>query len=315
MQDFEKTFTSLVDGELPDSVAAVFLRTLSDTGEDRLHLVAAARILLERSISLPSFPGAVDLCGTGGDGGHTVNVSTAASFVVAACGIPVAKHGNRAASSRSGSTDVLQALGLEAATSPSTAEKQFDRFGIAFISAPAFHPALARLAPLRRILGRRTIFNLLGPLINPARVLRQLVGVYHPDWLVPFANALRELGSGKAWVVHGDSLDELTVTGINEIAILQGQEISRMQVDPTSLHLGKWTISDLRGGDPEQNAALMQNMLNGSTGAYRDITIMNAGAALVVAGKVEGLVAGTDMARDCIDSGAALDLLHRMRQH
>lgn len=252
----------------------------------------------------------MDLCGTGGDAAGTVNVSTAAALVAASCGAKLAKHGNRAASSRAGSTDVLQALGIAVARTPHAAEDQFGAYGITFLSAPDFHPALVALAPLRQRLGRRTIFNLLGPLLNPAGVTRQLVGVYAPQLLAPFAAALRRLGSERAWIVHGDGLDELTVTGASDVALLDG---SRQRIDPATLGLRLWAKDDLRGGDAGENAALLQAMLQGAPGAYRDIVILNAGAALVVAGLADTLQRGVDEARHGIDSGAALDLLRRLR--
>ncbi len=313
MDDFTERFNAILDGAMPDREASSFLTALADKGETAEEIVAAVRALRARAVSAGPFPDAVDVCGTGGDGAGSVNISTAAALVAAACGVRVAKHGNRAASSQSGSSDVLAALGLEVQAAAEGAAQDMGRFGIVFLSAPAFHPALARLAPLRKSLGRRTIFNLLGPLANPAGVERHLIGVYSPSLLPIFQAALAQLGARHAWVVHGNGLDELTVTGPSDAAILREGRTTRRVVHPQELGLSVWRAQALRGGAPAENAAALERMLNGAPGAYRDAAALNAGAALVVADRVETLRDGVFLAGEAISSGAALDLLQRLR--
>jgi anthranilate phosphoribosyltransferase len=225
------------------------------------------------------------MCGTGGDGAHTLNISTAATFVVAGLGVPVAKHGNRAQSSRTGAADVLEALGVKISLSPEAAAQCLAEAGSVFLFAQTHHPAMKHVAPVRAALGFRTIFNLLGPLSSPAGVTRQLVGVFAPEWIDPVAEALRRLGAERAMVVHGsDGLDEITTTGPTDAAILSGGKIERLKLSPEQCAVPVAASDDLKGGDAAFNAAALRNVLDGGAGPYRDIVCMNAAAALVVAG-------------------------------
>jgi len=256
---------------------------------------------------------AIDLCGTGGDGHGTLNVSTAAAFVVAACGVPVAKHGNRNMSSRTGAADVLEALGVRIDLDPAGAERCLRETGICFLFAQTYHPAMKHVAPVRGELGFRTIFNLLGPLSNPGGVRRQLLGVYSREWLVPVANVLARLGTEKAWVVHGsDGLDEMTTTGVSHVAVLENGKVSTLTVAPQDMGLEHASLAALKGGIPDDNADAIRKLLSGTRGAFRDIVLLNAGAALVVADKVHDLKEGIARAAQAIDSGAAGNVLAKL---
>ena len=314
MPQKDNVFEEILSGAMPDEETALYLTELADRGETVEEIVAAATALRGCSIPVQAPADAIDVCGTGGDQAGTLNISTAVSLVVSACGVPVAKHGNRAASSRSGATDVLEALGIRIDLSPAEAERQLNEQGIAFLSASFYHPALARLAPLRKSLGRRTIFNLLGPLLNPAKVSRQLVGVFSPDWVQPMAEALRRLGSQRAWVVHGEGLDELTVTGPSQVASLNDGVISTFDLDPRAFGFAYASFSALKGGSPIENATSLEQLLDGIHSAYRDIVLLNSAAALIVAGKTATINEGAAMARDAIDSGATKTLLNALRE-
>jgi anthranilate phosphoribosyltransferase len=264
-----------------------------------------------RKIKAPA--NAIDLCGTGGDGHNTFNISTATGFVVAACGVPVAKHGNRSASSRSGTADVLETLGVKIDMEPSAAEICLAETNFCFLFAPHYHTAMKYVAPVRKQLGFRTIFNLLGPLSNPAQVKRQLIGVFSPDWIETLAHVLKELGSEKAWLVHGsDGLDELTTTAATHVAALDGGAVTRGSVAPEDIAAARVPLAALKGGDAKDNAASLLRLLDGEHGAFRDIVLLNAAAALVVADKVNDLKAGAAMAADAIDSGRAKAVLSRV---
>ncbi|MEY2883873.1 MAG: anthranilate phosphoribosyltransferase [Pseudomonadota bacterium] len=302
-------FAAILDGQVADDALARFLVALAARGETVDEIVAAATALRQRQNPGPQAPDAIDVCGTGGDGKHSLNVSTAVSLVVAACGVKVAKHGNRAASSSSGAADVLAALGVP--------ELPLDRLGpcldavgITFLHAARHHPAMARVAPVRRALGRRTIFNLLGPLANPAGVRRQLVGVFAPGWTRPMAEALQALGSTRAMVVHGDGYDELTVTGSSHYA-LAADTISEGELTPESLGLSRHAAAALAGGDAAYNAARLRALLAGETGAYHDIVVLNAAAALTIADPALSLAAAATRARAALAEGAAADTLAR----
>ncbi|OYU99125.1 MAG: anthranilate phosphoribosyltransferase [Verrucomicrobiales bacterium VVV1] len=302
-------FAAILDGQVADDALAAFLVALAERGETVDEIVAAATVLRQRQNPGPQAPDAIDVCGTGGDGKHSLNISTAVSLVVAACGVKVAKHGNRAASSSSGAADVLAALGVP--------ELPLDRLGpcldtvgITFLHAARHHPAMARVAPVRRALGRRTIFNLLGPLANPAGVRRQLVGVFAPGWTRPMAEALQALGSTRAMVVHGDGYDELTVTGISHYA-LAAETISEGELTPERLGLSRHDAAALAGGDAAYNAARLRALLAGETGAYHDIVVLNAAAALTVADPALSLAAAATSARAALAEGAAADTLAR----
>lgn len=304
-------FAAILDGQAGDADIASFLLALSERGETAIEIAEAARGLRERMIAVEAPPGAIDVCGTGGDGHHTLNVSTAVALVIAACGVPVAKHGNRAASSKAGAADTLEALGLNLDRATGRSAQTLDELGIAFLFAANHHPALRRLAPLRRAIGRRTIFNLMGPLANPARVGRQLIGIARPDYVPVYAEALALLGSEAAAVVAGeDALDELSTAGPSVCANIGAANLPD-RVTPEDAGLARHAIERLRGGDAAYNAAALRDLLGGATGAYRDAVLLNTAAALMVAGKVDDLKAGAVTAADAIDSGAAARLLTR----
>jgi anthranilate phosphoribosyltransferase len=308
-------FEAILDADADDTEIARFLTGLADRGETVDEIVAAARVLRARMKKVTAPAGAIDVCGTGGDGAHTLNISTAVAIVAAACGVPVAKHGNRAASSKSGAADVLAALGLDLDRASDTVERSLAEIGIGFLFAAKHHPVMARVAGVRRALGRRTIFNLLGPLANPAGVRRQLVGVPGPQWVQPIAEALQRLGAERAMVVHGsDGLDEITVTGPTHYAYLVSGTISDGLVTPEAAGCGRHAASAIRGGEATENAAALTRLLTGETGGYRDIVLINAAAALIVAGRADGWAAGVTMTADAIDRGAAAALLDRWRR-
>ncbi len=303
-------FAAIFDGKIADDRLAAFLITLADRGETVTEIVAAARALRQRQSFAPQAPDAIDVCGTGGDGMHSLNVSTAVSLVVAACGVRVAKHGNRAASSSSGAADVLAALGIP--------ELPVDRLGacldavgITFLHAARHHPAMARVAPVRRALGRRTIFNLLGPLANPAGVTRQLVGVFAADRVRPLAEALALLGSQRAMVVHGDGYDEIAVTGETRFALTADGVVSEGIIDAAMADVGRHPAAALAGGDAAHNAARLRALLAGETGAYHDIVVINTAAALRLVDPALGWHDAADRARQALANGAAADVLAR----
>ncbi len=305
-----EAFGSILDGRVEDAELTRFLVSLADRGETVTEVVAAARALRLRQIAGPRALDAIDVCGTGGDGRHSLNVSTAVAIVVAACGVKVAKHGNRAASSRSGGADVLAELGLpELATD--RLQACLDSVGIVFLHAARHHPAMARVAHVRRELGRRTIFNLLGPLVNPAGVRRQLVGVFAEKWLKPMAEALRLLGSERAMAVHGDGFDELAVSGPSRFALLASGIVAGGGIGPDAIGLDLSRAEDLTGGDAAYNAAALHALMAGKRGAYRDIVVLNAAAALLVADPSHDWQAAAGVAAGAIDNGAAADLLAR----
>ncbi len=307
-----RAFATILDGTPIDEDIAHFLIVLSDRGETAIEIAAAARAMRDRMIPVQAPPGAIDVCGTGGDGHHTLNVSTAVSLVVAACGVPVAKHGNRAASSKAGAADTLEALGLDLNRVAAQAEATLADLGICFLFAQDHHPALKRLGPIRRALNRRTIFNLMGPLANPARVTRQLIGIARPAYVPIYAQALADLGVDRAMVVSGDEgLDELSLAGGNDIADLTADGIVAMRRwSPADAGLPSHPAEALRGGDAAHNAAALRALLLGEAGAYRDAVLFNAAAALIVAGAVDTLAAGVDEAAEVIDKGLANALLN-----
>ncbi|GGE07701.1 anthranilate phosphoribosyltransferase [Polymorphobacter glacialis] len=306
----DEAFAAILDGRVADDVLARFLTVMADRGETVAEIVAAARALRTRQSFAPHAPNAIDVCGTGGDGQHSLNVSTAVSLVVAACGVKVAKHGNRAASSSSGAADVLAALQV-----PELPVERLgaclEDVGITFLHAARHHPAMARVAPVRRALGRRTIFNLLGPLANPAGVKRQLVGVFSPAWTRPMAEALAELGSERAMVVHGDGYDELAVSGESGFALAEDGGVTTGTVTPDAAGGGMHPSEALRGGDAAYNAGRLRALLAGETGAYHDIVVLNAAAALRVADPALGWPAAAARARTALAQGGAADILAR----
>lgn len=305
----EILFGEMLDGCLDDAEIAETLTRLADRGESAIEIAGAARAMRARMIPVKAPADAIDVCGTGGDGQHSLNVSTAVALVVAACGVPVAKHGNRAASSKAGAADTLEALGLKLDRASETAEGTLAELGICFLFAQNHHPALAKLAPLRKAIGRRTIFNLLGPLCNPAGVRRQLIGVARPDFMPVYADALALLGYDDAMLVAGDEpLDELSISGGSSIVRL-GHANER--ITPETAGLARHPIAALRGGDAACNAAALTRLLGGEAGAYRDAVLLNAAAALIVAGRAHGWREGVDEAAEAIDKGLAKALLER----
>ena len=307
-----RAFADMLDGKPSDEEIARFLTVMSDRGETSVEIAAAAQAMRERMIPVAAPAHAIDVCGTGGDGHHTLNVSTAVSLVVAACGVPVAKHGNRAASSKAGAADTLEALGLDLTRVASQAEATLADLGICFLFAQNHHPALKRLGPIRKALGRRTIFNLMGPLANPAGTRRQLIGIARPDYVPIYAQALAALGADRALVVSGDEgLDELSVAGGNDVAdVTSDGHVAMRRWSPEDAGLNRHSIDAIRGGDPAHNAAALRALLQGERGAYRDAVLLNAAAALLVAGAETDLRAAAEEAAEALDKGLANALLN-----
>jgi anthranilate phosphoribosyltransferase len=306
----EAAFECLMSGTATPAQTGAFLMALRVRGEGIAELTGAARIMRAKALKVEAPPGAIDTCGTGGDGAGTFNISTAAALVTAACGVPVAKHGNRAMSSKSGTADVLAALGVNLDASPEMIARAIREANIGFLFAPRHHSATKHVAPVRQELGTRTIFNLLGPLSNPAGAKRQLLGVFAQKWIVPMVETLARLGSERAWVVHGsDGLDEITTTGPTFVAELKAGNVNTFEIVPEDAGLKRTSIDELKGGDIETNATALKTLLHGRGGAYRDIVVLNAGAALVIADKVPDIKAGAEMALDAIMSGKAAKTL------
>lgn len=308
----ETAFGVLLDGAPSEDEIENFLATLSERGETSNEIAGAAQALRARLIPIDAPEGAIDVCGTGGDGHHTLNVSTAVSLVVAACGVPVAKHGNRAASSKAGAADTLEALGLDMDAAGNTAQKTLAELGICFLFAKNHHPAMARIQPIRVKIGKRTIFNLMGPLSNPAGVESQLIGIARPAYVPIYAGALAKIGTGKSLIVSGDEgLDELSLAGGNEVAQVTGNAFVMQRLDPSDAGLPNAPIEAIRGDDAAFNAAALKRLLDGETGAYRDAVLFNAAGALSVAGKGADWPERVAIAAEALDSGRARDLLAR----
>ncbi len=309
--DAALAFDLLFDADLPEAEIAAFLLALSERGETANEIAAAARAMRARMTPIAAPPGAIDVCGTGGDEHHTLNVSTAVALVVAASGVPVAKHGNRAASSKAGAADTLEALGLDLDRAADRAEASLADLGICFLFAQTHHPALRRLGPIRKAIGRRTIFNLMGPLANPANVRRQLVGIARPAYVPIYAEALGQLGADHAMIVSGDEgLDELSLAGGNDVAEVTGDGVVAMRrIHAADAGLPSHPVDAIRGGDPAYNAAALRGLLLGEAGPYRDAVLLNAAAALVVAGAAHDLREGAAEAAETIDRGLAHALL------
>jgi anthranilate phosphoribosyltransferase len=306
-----QAFADLLDAKTSEEAIADFLLALSERGETSIEIAEAARALRERLIPITAPPGAIDVCGTGGDGQHTLNVSTAVSLVVAACGVPVAKHGNRAASSKAGAADTLEALGLDMERAGAQAEATLNDLGICFLFAANHHPVMKRITPIRRRIGRRTIFNLMGPLANPAHVTRQLIGIARPDYAPVYAEALTQLGTEAAFVVAGEEgLDEISGAGPTLVEAIGTASLPK-RIAPEDAGLARHPTVAIRGGDPAYNALALRRLLQGEQGAYRDAVLLNAAAALVLADAVTDLTAGAVRAAQAIDEGAANDLLDR----
>ncbi len=305
-EEAETAFAALFDGAATPSQMGGLLMALRTRGETVEEIAAAARVMRAKCNKVRAPEGAMDIVGTGGDGKGTLNISTATAFVVAGAGVVVAKHGNRNLSSKSGAADALTQMGVDVMIGPEAVEKALKDCGIAFMMAPMHHPAIRHVMPTRAELGTRTVFNLLGPLTNPAGVKRQLTGAFSRDWIRPMAETLAALGSDRAWLVHGsDGTDELSIAGTSWVAALEDGTVREFEVHPEEAGLPVHPFEAIMGGSPEENAAAFRALLAGAAGAYRDAVLLNAAAALVVAGKATGLKDGAAQAAESIDSGAA----------
>ena len=312
-QQAAEAFEILFEGEATPSQIGGFLMALRTRGETVDEYAAAASVMRAKCHKVLAPEGAMDIVGTGGDGKGTLNISTATAFVVAGAGVVVAKHGNRNLSSKSGAADALTQMGLNVMVGPKIVERELAEAGIGFMMAPMHHPAIAHVMPTRSELGTRTIFNILGPLTNPAGVKRQLTGAYRRDLIRPMAETLRALGSEKAWLVHGsDGTDELTITGVSWVSGLDDGTVSDFEIHPEDAGLPVHPFEAILGGTPEENARDFNALLDGAPSAYRDAVLLNSAAALVVADAAPDLKAGVEMARHSIDSGAARDKITRV---
>jgi anthranilate phosphoribosyltransferase len=304
----------VMEGRVPDGQLAGFLVALVMKGERPAEIVGLARAMRKHAVPLSRrYDQVFDTCGTGGDRSGTFNISSCAALVVAATGLPVAKHGNRSVSSRSGSADVFEALGVTVAAAPAIVEQCLDAAGIGFFFAPTFHPSMKHAAPARRALGIRTAFNLLGPLTNPAGATRQLVGVPRPEFTELLARSLLLLGSERAWVVHGaDGIDEISTTGYTKVSECRDGAVNTFYLHPADLGLQKAAPSTLLGGDAAENAAIVRRVLDGEPGPPRDVVLLNAGAALFIAGRAGSVREGMERAAEALDRGDARRTLERM---
>ena len=310
----ERVFGLLMDGAMSDVMKAALLVALRTKGESPREIAGAATAMRRRVVAIPHrVERVVDTCGTGGDGSGSFNISTAAALVTAGADIPVAKHGNRSVSSKSGSADVLLALGVDIDATPEQAGRALEEIGLAFLFAPRLHPAMREVMPVRRELAVRTIFNVLGPLTNPAGARRQVMGVYAPELVPVLARVLAELEAEHALVVHGEGLDEITTTGATQVGEVRGGEVAVFEVTPAELGVKAATRADLAGGTPEDNAELMRRLLAGEAGPLADITAVNAGAAIYVGGGADSLAEGVARAREALTSGAAQRKLEQLR--
>ena len=301
----ETAFGTIMSGDATPAQIGGFLMALRVRGETVAEITGAARTMRAKALKIEAPADAMDNVGTGGDGAKTYNISTAASFVLAGAGVIVAKHGNRALSSRTGAADVLSHLGVNLDCDMRLVTAALDEAGICFFMAPRHHSAMRHVGGPRVELGTRTIFNILGPLSNPGLVTKQLIGVFSKDWVVPMAETLAKLGSSRAWVVHGDGLDEMTTAGVTTVASLKDGAVETFDITPEDAGISRASINELRGGDPEHNAKALAALLAGETGPYRDIVLFNAAGALIVAGKVDTLKDGVSVAAHAIDSGQA----------
>ncbi|RWG24865.1 MAG: anthranilate phosphoribosyltransferase, partial [Mesorhizobium sp.] len=311
-EEAREAFDIIMSGDATPGQIGGFLMALRVRGEAVSEISGAVATMRAKMLRVEAPRGAIDIVGTGGDNSHSVNISTGSAFVIAAAGVPVAKHGNRGLSSLTGAADVLMALGVKVDIAPETIGRCIQEAGVGFMFAPAHHPAMKHVGPVRGELGTRTIFNLLGPLSNPAGVGRQMVGVFLPEWIMPVAETLKALGTDHAWIVHGDGYDEITTTGETQVAELAGGEIRTFTLTPEAVGLKRHNKEDLRGGEAAYNAKALRDMLGGAAGAYRDTVLMNAGAGLVVAGKATTLGDGIEAAAQAIDSGRALAVLDKL---
>lgn len=307
-----KAMTIIMNGDAQDRDIADFLTILAERGETAAEITGAAKVLRSKVLSVNAPQDAVDCCGTGGDGINTYNISTAVALICAAYGIPMAKHGNRSASSQSGAADVLESLGVNLNMPQDQLESTLHDLNFCFLMAPQHHTAMKHVASIRKQLGFRTIFNLLGPLANPANTKRQLIGVYNSKWLEPMAKALNELGTQRAWLVHGhDGMDEITLTDKTDITILNNGNITSYSISPEDFNLPHCTLEDLRGSEADVNAEVLKNLLKGEPSAYRNIVLANAAAVIAIHEdkNIKDLKMLTNMAAEIIDSGKALTIL------
>jgi len=306
-------FDAMMSGEATPSQMGGLLMALRVRGETVDEITGAVAAMRSKMLRVQAPADAIDVVGTGGDGSGSVNVSTCAAFIVAGSGVPVAKHGNRALSSRSGAADVLASLGVKIDLSPDAVGRCVKEAGIGFMFAPAHHPAMKNVGPTRVELATRTIFNLLGPLSNPAGVKRQMVGVFSRQWVQPLAQVLKNLGSDSVWVVHGsDGLDEITLTGPTSVAALENGNIRTFEVTPEDAGLPRSSPGSLKGGDADANAVALRSVLDGKPSPYRDVALLNAAAALIVAGKAKDLKEGVAIGVKTLDSGAAAARLKQL---
>jgi anthranilate phosphoribosyltransferase len=312
-EEAARGFDRMMSGEATPSQMGALLMALRVRGETVDEITGAVTVMREKMLRVSAPPDAIDVVGTGGDASGSYNISTCAAFIVAGAGVPIAKHGNRALSSRSGAADVLAALGVKIELPPDGVGRCIREAGIGFMFAPAHHPAMKNVGPTRVELGTRTIFNLLGPLSNPAGVKRQMVGVFSRQWIEPLANVLKNLGSENAWVVHGsDGLDEITSAGTTYVAALENGTVRSFEIAPEDVGVARAMPEMLRGGDAEQNARALLDVLRGKKGAFRDVALMNAAAGLVVAGRAKDLKQGFALAAKSTDSGEAEGRLDRL---
>ena len=311
-EEARQAFDILMSGEATPSQIGGFLMALRVRGETVDEIVGAVSSMRARMLPVSAPEHAVDIVGTGGDGLGTYNISTLAAIIVAGTGLPVAKHGNKALSSKSGTADALSALGVKLDIGPELISRCINEAGLGFMFAQLHHSAMRHVGPTRVELGTRTIFNLLGPLSNPAGAKRQLLGVFSPRWLQPIAEVLRDLGSESIWVVHGDGMDEITTTGVTHVAALENGKIRTFDLTPKDFGVSSATIDDLKGGDGIFNAKALRGVLSGHKNAYRDVSLCNAAAALVVAGKAETLSEGMKIASASLDEGKAAAALDRL---
>jgi anthranilate phosphoribosyltransferase len=309
----DQAFEILFNGDATPAQVGGFLMALRARGEAVSEYAAAAKVMRDKCVPVSAPDNAMDIVGTGGDGLGTLNISTATAFVVAGAGVPVAKHGNRNLSSKSGSADAMSVNGIDVMVGKDVVEKAINEIGIGFMMAPMHHPAMKYVGPVRVELGCKTIFNILGPLTNPAGVKRQLTGAFAPDLIWPMAEVLQMLGSEKAWLVYGhEGIDEVSITGATSVAALEHGDIRSMEIHPEDAGLPVHPLKDILGGTPEENGKAMLNLLKGETGAYRDAVLMNAAAALVVADKASSLKDGVEIAVESIASGKALAKLEAL---
>src|SRR4051794_1583052 len=308
----ETAFDIIMTGNATPSQMGALLMALRVRGETVDEITGAARIMRAKAVTIDAPPGTIDTCGTGGDGSGSFNISTASAIVAAASGVPVAKHGNRALSSKSGSADVLTALGVNIEAEPGVVRRCLWEIGIGFLMAPRHHSAMRHVGPTRVELGTRTIFNLLGPMSSPAGARRQLVGVFAPEWVRPMAEVLGRLGAERAWVVHGAGMDELTTAGVTKVAEFKAGKVVEFEVAPEDAGVKPAKVEDLKGGEPAHNAALMRDLLGGGHGPLRDVVLLNSAAALLVSGRADDLREGAASAARSIDSGAAGQVLDKL---